>query len=199
MSVPTGIEEKNSTREVSIKVLRSLIDSQCKGVPAEAINLHNALDLIEYRTIEFENNVVRAGFNDFLGCFTNCPFESEQDKRDWATGYMMASQSTYVNNNKDHFTDCHFDDAKEIVENAINKNNSKLPATKEYALGELENGIAKGWHRMPTEGEAIKAACDRSLEHSTTQCIMLGYGEDDDDAQVVFLVIGGHFYKPHDL
>lgn len=37
------------------------------------------------------------------------------------------------------------------------------------------------------------------LRRSLTQCVMLGTGEDDEDAEVVFLVVGGEFYKRHDI
>tara|TARA_R110002051_G_scaffold324937_1_gene424693 strand:+ start:3857 stop:4078 length:222 start_codon:yes stop_codon:yes gene_type:complete len=72
-------------------------------------------------------------------------------------------------------------------------------AQREYALGALVNGLAEGWHHMPSEAEAIKQSYERSMEHSTTQCIMLGTGENDEDAQVEYLVVGGNFYKRHDL
>lgn len=52
---------------------------------------------------------------------------------------------------------------------------------------------------MPSEAEAIKQAYSRSIESRETQCIMLGTGYDDESGQVEFLVVGGEFYKRHDL
>lgn len=72
-------------------------------------------------------------------------------------------------------------------------------AYRHYALGKLVNGMAEGWHPMPNEAEAIKQAHSRSIESTDTQCIMLGTGNDDEDGQVEFLVVGGEFYKRHDL
>ena len=71
--------------------------------------------------------------------------------------------------------------------------------TKQYALGVLVDGFATGWQPISSENEAIKQAHTRSMESSLTQCVMLGTGEDDEDAEVVFLVVGGEFYKRHDL
>ena len=74
--------------------------------------------------------------------------------------------------------------------------------TKQYALGVLVDGVATGWQPISSENEAIEAmkqAHTRSMESSLTQCVMLGTGEDDEDAEVVFLVVGGEFYKRHDL
>ena len=75
-----------------------------------------------------------------------------------------------------------------------------VKAAKEYALGVLDqNGMAEGWHPMSSQEEAIKQAHTRSMESSAPQCIMLGAGADDEDSEVVFLVVGGEFYKRHDL
>ncbi len=75
-----------------------------------------------------------------------------------------------------------------------------VKAAKEYALGVLDqNGMAVGWHPMSSKEEAIKQAHTRSMESSAPQCIMLGAGVDDEDGQVEFLVVGGEFYKRHDL
>lgn len=71
---------------------------------------------------------------------------------------------------------------------------------KQYALGLLDqSGMAVGWCPMPNVEEAIKQAHIRSMESSAPQCIMFGAGQDDEDGQVEFLVVGGEFYKRHDL
>jgi len=70
---------------------------------------------------------------------------------------------------------------------------------KKYALGVIVDGMAKGWQPVSSEVEAIKLAYDRSLEDTFTHCIMLGKDEDDENGQVVYLVVGGEFYKRHDL
>lgn len=72
-------------------------------------------------------------------------------------------------------------------------------AHRHYALGTLVNGMAVGWHAMPSEDEAIKQAHSRSIESPETQCIIFGSGQDDEDAKVEYLVVGGEFYKCHEL
>ncbi|MFM4785455.1 hypothetical protein ACEUCV_15725 [Aeromonas veronii] len=70
---------------------------------------------------------------------------------------------------------------------------------RQYALGIITNGMAEGWQPVSSEEVAIKEACWLSLQNSLTHCIMLGKGEDDENGEVVYLVIGGEFYKRHDL
>ncbi|WP_193060886.1 hypothetical protein [Halomonas sp. 3A7M] len=121
LSAANGISVQEADRGNAIKTLRTTIDRKWPSSLAESIALHEALDLIEYRTIEHRNEVVKHGFNDFLGCFTNCPYEDEQDKHDWAEGFIMASHSAYVRNHKDHFEGCPFDTAEAVVAKALNQ------------------------------------------------------------------------------
>ncbi|MDL4860751.1 hypothetical protein NPJ88_000240 [Halomonas elongata] len=52
---------------------------------------------------------------------------------------------------------------------------------------------------MQSEEEAIKQAHTRSIESPVTQCIMIGSGPEDEHGEVEYLVVGGEFYKRHDL
>lgn len=108
-----------NAREGAIGVLRDLVSQQSSEMDSTTVNLHKALNYIEYQTIEFRSDVVRSGFNDFLGCFKDCPYQTTQDRREWAEGYLMASTSPYVNANKDHFSGCPFEDAESIVASVL--------------------------------------------------------------------------------
>ncbi len=70
---------------------------------------------------------------------------------------------------------------------------------KQCAIGVLINGMAEGWEPATNEEEAIKEAYSRSMEDSLTHCIMSGIDSSDENAKIVYLVVGGSFYKSHDL
>lgn len=72
--------------------------------------------------------------------------------------------------------------------------------SKKYAIGVLFNGMAQGWDPVRDEEDAIKQAYEKSIEDpSVVNCIMTGESEQDEDGTIAYLVIGGNFYKPHDL
>lgn len=69
-----------------------------------------------------------------------------------------------------------------------------------FAIGKIVDGMAVGWDPVSTEDEAIKQAYERSIISDTqVHCIMEGASEDDENSEIAYLVIGGAFYKPHDL
>lgn len=67
------------------------------------------------------------------------------------------------------------------------------------ALGIIVGGVAVGWEPVDTEESAIKLAYERSMSDTQVHCIMTGESEYDENVSIVYLVIGGAFYKPHDL
>lgn len=108
-----------------------------------------------------------------------------------ASGYLLALHDGGLISEEEFH---HYDHAID------EKTGNFVKTEKEYALGVLnQNGMAVGWHPMPSEEEAIKQAHTRSMESSAPQCIMFGAGQDDEDGQVEFLVVGGEFFKRHDL
>ncbi len=71
---------------------------------------------------------------------------------------------------------------------------------KKYAIGVLVGGMAQGWEPVLDEEDAIKQAYEKSIEDpSVVNCIMTGESEQAEDGNIAYLVIGGNFYKPHDL
>ncbi|GGB53600.1 hypothetical protein GCM10011607_12710 [Shewanella inventionis] len=68
-----------------------------------------------------------------------------------------------------------------------------------FALGIIEDGQAIGWDEMTDQDHAVKIACERSIINTKVHCIMTGESATDENGEVIFIVIGGHFYKPYDL
>jgi len=68
-----------------------------------------------------------------------------------------------------------------------------------FAIGRIVDGMAVGWEPAETQDKAIKQAYERSISDTQVHCIMVGESEDDENGEIAYLVMGGAFYKPHDL
>lgn len=104
----------------AISVIRNRIEIVHPIIDGDKTRLLAAIDSIEFGTIVFGSAEEASGFDDFIGCFTDCNYKDPIHKLDWAKGYLKASTNLCILNNKEHYKDCHFDDAISIVNNALN-------------------------------------------------------------------------------
>lgn len=102
----------------AFKIIRDHIETHPK-LNSDRTRLLTAIDSIEFDTLLFSSDEEKYGFNDFLGCFTECHYKDKKHREDWAKGYLRASNNIQVLNNKDHYEGCHFNDAKSIAEHAL--------------------------------------------------------------------------------
>ncbi len=103
----------------AIEVIRKHIEIAYPSMDGDKQASLNAIDLIEMNTIMFSSLVERSGFNDFIGGFDKCNYSEQLEKLDWCKGYLRASNLNYVKKNKDHFDNCHFDNAQAIANRAF--------------------------------------------------------------------------------
>ncbi|GIC77171.1 hypothetical protein [Moritella sp. F3] len=68
-----------------------------------------------------------------------------------------------------------------------------------FAIGKIKDGLAIGWDSVISEDKAIKEAYERSMLSHDVHCIMVGESEKDENVDVKFIVIGGSFYRSHEL
>lgn len=108
----------------AISVIRDYIEASHPASSAEKTKLLEHVDAIEFGTLTFFSPEERVGFHDFLGGFSECNYESLAHKVDWAKGYLRASTLPLVLREKEHYSDCHFDDAEMIVQKVLSPNQS---------------------------------------------------------------------------
>ncbi|MBS0044183.1 hypothetical protein KFE26_18020 [Shewanella sp. M16] len=103
----------------AIEILRARIEAVHPQTNGDKTSLLAHIDAIEFGTLIFSSIEEKSGFNDFLGCFTDCHFDDYIQRLDWARGYLRASRNPYILNNRENNSDCHFNDAESIVKKAL--------------------------------------------------------------------------------
>ncbi|SGZ00581.1 hypothetical protein [Moritella viscosa] len=106
----------------AIEVIRKHIEIIYPSMDGDKQASLNAIDLIEMNTIMFSSVEENSGFTDFIGGFKECNYSEPLEKLDWCKGYLRASNLNYVKKNKDDFENCHFDNAKGVVNQVFTSN-----------------------------------------------------------------------------
>ncbi len=115
------LDELKQSEDVAnaISVLRTRIETIHTTPSGDKAELLDQLDAIEFGTMVFSSFEEQVGFNDFMGCFVHCNYESHTHRLDWAKGYLRASKTAHLLNNKQYYKGCHFDDAEIVVQRAL--------------------------------------------------------------------------------
>lgn len=122
---------------------------------------------------------------------------TEEEKVKLKVNYDSAiSSNDKISAMKSHrkLNSCGLKEAKSHVDSALAES-----ANVAFAIGEIKDGMAVGWDGVASEDEAIKWAYERSISNNGVHCIMVGESEEDENGYVKYIVIGGSFYRSHDL
>ncbi len=122
----SDINREDIALKEAFDLIRKRIETVYPDLSGGKTQCLTSIDLLEFSTVIFSSLDERAGFNDFLGGFTDSPSPELKTKIEWAKGYLIASKLNHTINNKNHFSGCHFDDAEKIVMSVLNEKSKNI-------------------------------------------------------------------------